>query len=358
MAGKKKEESRSEIENDLMKKVGHQNPLTVTEFLTTGSTLLDYAISNRKNGGIPVGRITEIFGDKSTGKSLLSFHIMAATQREGGIVVYIDTERAVDEHFMKRMGVDTNKNWIYPPAPKDIEGVFTLIEDVIKAVRQRYPKKDKKVTIVWDSVAASPARETIEKEYGDDRLGSAARAMSDCFKRSIGLFDLGFVTLICVNQIRMKIGGYGNPTTTPHGKSLPFYASCRLEIRSSGKVFEGTQKVGRVTGVNTKAVVDKTRMGPGYRNVEFPIMFDWGVDDEGSWLDYLKDLKYVMVGGSWSTLKLGEEEHRFQGVKGFKEKLDLPGVRDKVLAIIDEKMVVTYIDKPKSKFSGDAITEG
>lgn len=348
---------KDEFGEDLKKGIGHQDPLTVKEFLTTGSTLLDYAIANRKDGGVPVGRITEIFGDKGTGKSLLSFHIMGATQRQGGIVVYIDTERAIDEDFAQRMGVDINKDFFYPPVPKSIEGVFTLIENTIKVVRKRYPNKEKKVTIVWDSVAASPALETLEKDYGDDRLGSAARAMSDCFKRSIDMFDQGYVTLICVNQIRMKIGGYGSPVTTPHGKSLPFYASCRLDLKSTGKETEGSQKFGRVTGVNTKCFVDKTRMGPGYRTVEFPIMFDWGVDDEASWLDFLKDLKYATVGGSWTTLKLGEEEHKFQGYAGFKEKLALPGVRDKILDIIHEKMVITYGEEPKVRFR-DAITEG
>lgn len=354
---KKKEEF---IDLDFAKKIGHQEILTVKEFLSTGSTLLDYAISNRKNGGVPVGRITEIFGDKSTGKSLLAFHIMANTQKQGGIVVFIDTERAADEDFMNRMGVDTkNKNnFFYPPAPKSIEGVFELMESVIKVVRQKYPGKEKKVTIVWDSVAATKAKETLEEEYGEGRLGPEARAMSDCFKRGIDLFDLGFVTLICLNQIRMKIGGYGNPVTTPHGMTLPFYASARIEIKSIGKIREGSQKFGRIIGVNSKAYVNKTRMGPGYRDVEFPIMFDWGVDDEASWIDYLKELKYIVVNGGWNTLTLDGVEHKFQKASGFREKLALPGVREKILNIIHENMVIVYTKKPDIIVPRDAIIGG
>lgn len=346
------------IDDFLKGQVEHQEIKSVKEFLSTGSTLLDLAISNRKDGGIPVGRITEIYGWEGTGKSLLTYHILRSCQEKGGLCVYIDTERAADKEFMNRMGVDTEdrSKFYSPPPPASIEGVFELVEKLIKVIHQK-GKQKRIVTVVWDSVAASPAGETLEEDFGGGRLGSDSRAMSDCFKRAIEMLDLGYVTLVCINQKRTKIGANKYDTeTTGHGRSLGFYSSCRIDIKKAGKMTEGSQKYGRVIGINTKAIVQKSKMGPSHRNVEFPIMFDWGIDDEASWLDYLRDIKVVSTSGAWSTLSIDGEDHKFQGISGFKEKLALPGVHDKLKSIIEDSMVVKY--EKKQSFIEDAITEG
>lgn len=343
---------------ELKKELAGGEILTAKEFLSTGSTLLDYAIANRRDGGIPVGRITEISGMEATGKSLLAFHILAETQRRGGIGIYIDIERAADEEFMRRMGVDKDK-LIYPqPVPKSIEDVFQYIENVVKVVRTRWPNKEKIVTIVWDSVAATQAKSTVELDFGAGSITPEARAMSSCFKKAIDMLELGYVTLVCINQLREKIGVmFGDNKTTPHGKALPFYASTRLRLTSAGKVKNGNKKSDRTIGVNCKAQVVKNKVGPAHRSAEFPIMFDWGVDDAASWMDHLKECGSVKTAGAWSTLYLDGEEHKFQGTAGWREVLEKPGVKEKVLDIIEKSLVITFEKPPEEILVEDAITE-
>ena len=352
-----KKKNKEVDDHDLHELLGGKEIKSTKDFISTGSTLLDYAIANRRNGGIPVGRITEISGPEASGKSLIAYHIMANTQRRGGIAIYIDMERAADETFMKRMGVDAKK-LICPKPPKSIEAVFEYIENTIKVVKTRFPNKEKQVTIVWDSVAATSAEETIEATYDGGRLTPEARAMSKCLKKAIDIFEEGYVTLVCVNQLRTKIGvTFGDPTVTPHGKSLPFYASVRIKLASIGKVKEGTGKFGRVIGVNTKATVAKNRMGPPHRTSNFPIYFDWGINDEASFIDFLKDHEVIKQGGSWATLMLDDEEHKYQKVSGWEKTLKLPGVKERILNILEDKLVIKFDERPSDVvFEGDAIT--
>jgi protein RecA len=288
------------------------------------------------------------FGNKilhhNTGKSLLAYHILANTQKRDGIAVYIDIERAADEMFMKRMGVDTSKNFIYPKPPSSIEDVFTYIENIVKVVRTKFPNKEKLVTVVWDSVAATEAKESVENQYGEDRLAPEARAMSRCFKKAMDMLELGYITLVCINQVRQKIGvSFGDPETTPHGKALPFYSSARIKLANTGKIKDPTK---RVIGVSCRAKVVKAKSGPPHRQAEFPIYFDWGVDDELSWMEYLKAMSIVSTSGAWSTLKLDGEDHKFQGTAGWKEVLSRAGVRAKLLDIIDDSMTIKFDKKP------------
>lgn len=353
---KKKTETASNA--DLKAALGGQDILSAREFLSTGSTLLDYSIANKKNGGIPVGRITEIVGNEASGKSLLAYHIMASTQRRDGIAIYIDIERAADETFMKRMGVDTSNNFIYPKPPKSIEDVFAYIENTMKVVRTKFPNKEKLVTVVWDSIAATQALETVEQSYGEGRITPEARAMSQCFRRAIDSFEQGYITLVCINQLRTKIGvSFGDNEVTPHGKALPFYASTRIKLKSLGKVKEGGTKLGRIIGVNSKATVMKNKVGPSHRQANFPIMFDWGIDDESSFIDFLKDRDIIKTRGAWSTLYLGEEETKFQGTAGWREILKKPGVHNKILDLIDESMIIKFDKKPDDLAFEDSITE-
>lgn len=355
MAKAKKKNNKKEDNNfidEIKKSLGNREIITVDDFLSTGSTLLDYIISNRRDGGIPVGRITEICGNEASGKSLLAYHIMANTQRRDGLAVYIDTERAVDKNFMKRMGVETEKNFIYPePMPKSIEEVFDYIEKVVKVTRSRFPNKEKLVTVVWDSVAATQAHASIESDYlkGGEGITPEARAMSRCFKKVIDALDLGYVTLVCINQLRKNIGVvFGDDEITPHGKALPFYASCRIKLRAGKKIKEKATS-SRIIGVSCRPKIIKNKVAPGWRETEFPMMFDWGVDDQASWIDLLKELNYVKTSGAWSSLDIGGHSLKFQGVSGWKKMLrENPDVVKDILNVLEENMIIKFDQPPES----------
>jgi len=321
----------------------------VEDFISTGSTLLDYAIANKTNGGVPVGRITEIVGREGSGKSLLAYHIMANTQKRGGIAVYIDTERAYNKEFMERMGVNTKKNFIMPEQiPGSIEEVFEYVERVVMHTRLKFPEKNKIVTVIWDSVAATPGKDEIEVAHTENpRMATEARAMSRSFRKVIKALDSGFVTLVCINQLREKIGvSFGDPDTTPHGGALPFYASVRVKLKSLKQIRD--LKADRTVGVSTQAKVYKNKVGPNHRSVDFPLMYDWGVADETSWIEFMKDLEHVKTTGAWSTLTVGDQEYTFQGSSGWAELMKKEEVRKFVLDTIENRMVINFDRKPDS----------
>jgi recombination protein RecA len=363
MSKKSNKESnvQDELSDFLTKELGSSSEDKVEKFISTGSTLLDYAIANRTDGGIPVGRITEICGNEGSGKSLIAYHIMANTQKMGGIAVYIDTERAYNQAFMERMGVNTKSRFVIPSKekmPKTIEEVFDYIEDCVIKTSLKMPKKDVPVTIVWDSVAATIGKEEIENAHADTpRMGTEARAMSRSLRKAIHALDTGYVTLVCINQLREKIGvSFGDPDVTSHGKALPFYASVRVKLKSM-KQIKDTQS-GRTIGVATQAKVFKNKVGPNHRAVDFPLYFDWGVNDEVSWLDYLKDLEVVKTTGPWSTLSVGGEDLKFQGTQGWVDVLKNDKAKEFVLDKIEESMVIKFDRRPESiAIDPDSILE-
>lgn len=355
-----KKGSEEEIFDYFKKELDAVEEEKVESFISTGSTLLDYKIANRPNGGVPVGRITEIIGGEGSGKSLLAYHIMSNTQKRGGIAVYIDTERSFNEEFMKRMGVDTTPGRFIRPkkTPGSIEEVFEYIEKVVMHTRLKFPKKDKLVTIVWDSVAATPGREELEVSHTETpRMGTEARAMSRSLRKVIESLDSGYVTLICINQLREKIGvSFGDTDTTPHGRALAFYASTRIKLKSLKQIRD--IKEDRTIGINTQAKVFKNRVGPNYRTADFPIMYDWGVADEASWLEYMKDLEHVKTSGAWSTLTINDQEYSFQGTSGWLELLKKDDIRKFVLDTIGSKEVIRLDRKPESiDIDPDSILE-
>jgi recombination protein RecA len=346
-AATKIEENTDEIFEYFKRELEAGESEKVETFISTGSTLLDYAISNRPDGGIPVGRITEIAGGEGSGKSLLAYHIMSNTQKKGGIAIYLDTERAYNQEFMERMGVDTKKNFIMPKSvPGSIEDVFEFIENVITLTRARIPNKDKFVTIVWDSVAATPGKDDIEVAHTHvARMGTEARAMSRSLRKITGALDAGHVTLVCINQLREKIGfGFGDPDTTPHGRSLPFYASVRIKLKSLKQIKE---KDGRTVGVGTQAKVWKNKVGPNWRAVDFPIYYDWGVGDEISWLEFMKNLSFVKTSGAWSALSAEGEDHKFQSTHGWMKLATDKDIRKFILNEIENKMVIKFDRRPE-----------
>jgi recombination protein RecA len=197
-----------------------ESPTHVKRWISTGSVQLDYLISNRKNGGLPEGRIIEIFGPPSIGKSHIAAQIAKATQAMGGIVVYIDTENAVSIENLKSLGVEISKRLVYIDT-HCTEDVFSIAESTI--MKAKALQKDVPVTIIWDSVAATSPKAELAGEYDKDSIGLQARAISKGMRKITGIIANQNVLLVCLNQIRTKMGVlYGDPTTTPGGES---YAS-------------------------------------------------------------------------------------------------------------------------------------
>lgn len=286
----------------------------------------------------------------NTGKSLLAYHILANTQKQGGLAVYIDIERSLSEDFMARMGVDTNKLIVPKHIPDHIEGVFTYIENIIKAAEAKYSKKNIPITVVWDSVAATMSKETIEKKYGEGRITPEARAMSDCFKRVMPNLDMGHVTLVCINQLRKNIGVmFGDDEITPHGKALPFYASVRIKMQSSIKKLKDENN-GRVIGVPTTAKVFKNKVGPAHRSAKFNIMFDWGVDDDPSLYTLLEESEIIEKTYGWRTYTdISGEVHKFQDPDGtgkWRELLEDSKFRESVNIHVRDKLIIDFKKRP------------
>ena len=303
MARKKIKSAESSIQKDsvlneilvesLNKKLGDvayilgkgDSPPEVKEWLSTGSTVLDTIISNDENadGGIPVGRLTEISGEAATGKSLLSYLILKDCQDKGGVPVLIDTENACNEDFLNLLGLKP-----YPEGSlvyiqvESVEKVFQAIEDIIRKIRENEP--DKLCCIVWDSVAGTSTDVELQNEYGESTIGMHARMIGQGLRKSIRFIGQQRVALVFLNQVRQKIGVFfGDDTTTPGGKAIPFFSSVRMKLYSGGKVKAGKD----VIGVGIKPKLIKNRMGPPHREAELKMYFTKGLIDEESWLDIL-----------------------------------------------------------------------
>lgn len=308
------------IVSDLKKSLGDvayiigrdESPSEVPDWLSTGSTMLDMTVCNNPtlSGGIPVSRLTEIYGDAATGKSLLAYQILSSCQKKGGIAVLIDTENSANWDFLKLVGLDPNKNLIYIQVDT-IEEVFTSIERVITKIREG--DKNKLCAIVWDSVAGTTTKAELQGDFGDSTMGLAARLIGQGLRKTIRYIGSQKVALIFLNQIRQKIGQaamFGSPNTTPGGKAIPFFASTRIELLTAGKIKNAKKEV---IGVGVKAKVVKNRFGPPFRETIFNIYFDRGTVEEEFWLECLIDHKAAKaVNNANSTLEYKGEVLQFK----------------------------------------------
>lgn len=272
---------------------------------------------------------------------------MANCQKQGGLAIYIDTERAANKEFMERMGIDYKKLWQPKEIPNSIEAVFNLIEKITNTARTRLKDKKKPVVIVWDSVAATCGLQEEETAYDAHAgMASEARAMSRGLKKILPTLNLGFVTLICINQLREKIGvSFGDSETTPHGKALPFYASVRIKMKSKKQIKD--TKTQRTIGVDTDAKVFKNKVGPNWRVANFPLFYDWGVSDEISLLDFCSEIG-VVTGTTWKSFVFKGEEHKFQGTAKWVELLKNPEILNFVKTKIEDAMIIKHDRKPES----------
>ncbi len=326
-------------------------PTDFTDFISTGATMLDIAISNRPHGGIAVGRITELTGLEGSGKSLVGAQLIANTQKRGGVAVLIDTETAVNPEFFKAVGIDMNK-LVYVHL-STVEDIFDAITNIIEKVRAA-KDKDKLVTIIVDSVAAASTKKEMEADFGKDGYATdKAIIISKAMRKITGLLGRERIALVFTNQLRQKMNApaFSDPWTTSGGKAIAFHASTRIRLSLIGKIQDGNKNV---VGVNVKAVVVKNRLGPPHRVAEFDIYFDRGIDDYGSWLDVLKENNLVKQSGAWYTMidETTGEEVKFQS-KDFPKFLDSNITRKEE---IYSKICDTLIMKYRSEYNPDAMT--
>jgi recombination protein RecA len=287
------------------------------EAIPTGALSLDYALGI---GGIPRGRVTEIFGPESSGKTTLCLHVIAEAQKMGGLAAFIDAEHALDVNYAKKLGVDTANLLISQPdfGEQALEITDTLVRSNALDV------------IVIDSVAALVPRSEIEGEMGDATMAVQARLMSQALRKLTAAIAKSKTSVIFVNQLRSKIGVmFGNPETTTGGNALKFYASVRIDIRRITQIKEGENVVGN----RTKVKIVKSKVAPPFKQVEFDILYNEGISKTGDLIDLGVDQGIVKKSGAWFSY--GED--RYQGREGFKQKLmeteDLRKSLDKELRI-------------------------
>lgn len=260
-------------------------PTNVKRWIDTGSIQLNYSIRNDEDGGYPEGRIIEIFGPPSCGKSHLAYHAAAVTQKMGGLVVYVDTENATPVTKLASMGIDVTKRFVYCDSHMT-EEVFDIIDKTITKAKGIIDK-NVPVLVIWDSVAATSPKIELEGEYTDNTIGAQARAISKGMRKITGVIGANNVTLLCLNQIRTKIGVmFGDPTAPPGGNAIPFHASVRIALNGGGLI---KNKDGEIIGIHTTALIKKNKVAPPFKKIEFNIIFGKGIDESDYIFDRVRD---------------------------------------------------------------------
>jgi len=297
------------------------SPVEALEVIPTGSLGLDLALGV---GGLPKGRIIEVYGPESSGKTTLAIHAMAEAQKNGGIAAFIDAEHAFDQFYAKKLGVDVDNLFI--SQPDNGEQALEIADSLIRSGAIDI--------IVIDSVAALTPKSEIEGEMGDSKMGLQARLMSQALRKLTSTINRTNCTCIFINQLREKIGVmFGNPETTTGGNALKFYSSVRLDIRRMGQIKEGDQ----VKGNRVKVKVVKNKVAPPFRIVEFDIMFGEGISRIGEIIDMGVDKNILKKSGSWYSF---EDTKLGQGRDAVKNMLlDNPELLETVEAKIKETLV-------------------
>lgn len=266
-------------------KLGEAHKVDV-ELISSGSLSLDLALG----GGYPKGRIIEIYGPESSGKTTLTLHAIAEVQRAGGTAAFIDAEHALDPSYAKRLGVDTDN--LLVSQPDNGEQALEIAETLVRS--------NAVDLVVVDSVAALVPQAEIDGDMGDSHMGLQARLMSQALRKLTGIINKSKTTVIFINQIRMKIGVmFGNPETTTGGNALKFYASVRLDIRRTGQIKNGED----IMGNRTKVKVVKNKIAPPFRIAEFDIMYNEGISKTGDVLDLAVQHEIVGKAGAWFDYK-------------------------------------------------------
>ena len=303
-----------------------EDSIVKIEGISTGSISLDAAIGI---GGIPRGRVTEIYGPESSGKTTLTLHIIAEAQKAGGYAAFIDAEHAMDPEYAKKLGVDTDNLLISQPDTG--EQALDITETLVRSGALD--------VIVIDSVAALVPKAELDGDMGDTHVGLQARLMSQALRKLTGTVSKSRTSVIFINQIRHKIGVmFGSPETTSGGNALKFYASVRLDIRRIGQIKEGDQVVGN----RTRVKVVKNKIAPPFKNTEFDIMYGEGISYEGDLLDLAVQADIVNKTGAWFAFN---NEKIGQGRENAKRYLK------------DNEKVCSEIEKAVKAFLGIGVEE-
>ncbi len=300
------------------------------EAIPTGALSLDHALGI---GGVPRGRVTEIYGPESSGKTTLCLHIIAEAQKAGGLAAFIDAEHALDVNYAKRLGVDTANLLLSQPdfGEQALEITDTLVRSNALDI------------IVIDSVAALVPRSEIEGEMGDATMAVQARLMSQALRKLTGAISKSKTSVIFINQLRSKIGVmFGNPETTTGGNALKFYASLRLDIRRIAAIKDGSDVIGN----RTRVKIVKSKVAPPFKEVEFDILYNEGISKTGDLLDLAVNFGIVKKSGAWFTY----DEDRYQGREQFRQKLvEIPELYKKLEKEVKQKLGLIKDEKPAAE---------
>lgn len=327
------------------------DPSQILDWVSTGNDVLDLAIANRAHGGVPGGRITELTGLEASGKSLLAAHLLATTQKNGGLAVFIDTEYAVSPEFLTAIGVDISK-MLYINVTT-VEDIFDNIESIVAQIRKL--NKNRLVTIVVDSMAAASTRKEMASDHGADGYATGkAIAISKAMRKITELIAKQRIALVFTNQLRQKIGfvGLGDPWTTSGGKALAFHASLRVRLKAIGRITRADKSV---IGIKTKCTIIKNRMGPPMRSVDFDIYFDRGIDNYGNWLDMLigadiiTNAKKVKGTEKKTKKQLEEEKEEDKKAKNLQFIMVVDGKEPEAVVFDKKNLPTLLIERPECK---------
>lgn len=305
------------------------------EVISTGILPLDIALGV---GGIPRGRIIEIYGPESSGKTTVTLHMIAEAQRQGGIAAFIDAEHAMDPVYAKNLGVDIDNLLISQPDTG--EQALEIVEALVRSGAVDI--------IVVDSVAALVPRTEIEGDMGDAHVGLLARLMSQAMRKLTGIISKSRTTAIFINQIREKVGVmYGNPETTTGGRALKFYSSVRLDVRKFDVVKQGTN----VLGNRTRVKVVKNKVAPPFKVAEFDIMYGEGVSKESSIIDIASELDILNKSGSWYSYngnRLGQGKDTVKEILRNQPEL-MAEIEAKLYEMLKDEAVIQKLTAPSKK---------
>ena len=315
-------------------RMGDEEPQKVAS-IPTGALALDLALGV---GGVPRGRIVEIFGPESSGKTTLALHIIAEAQRAGGLAAFIDAEHALDPTYAQAIGVDLEN--LYFSQPDNGEQALEIADTLVRSGALDI--------VVVDSVAALVPRAEIEGEMGDSHVGLQARLMSQALRKLSGSLSRSGTTAVFINQLREKIGVmFGSPETTPGGRALKFYSSVRLDIRRIGALKVGNDAVGNQTRVK----VVKNKVAPPFKTVEFDVMYGEGISKEGSLLDIGIENGVIQKSGAWFAYG---DERLGQGRENAKQFLkENDEARERILEDIYEKLGLSRLADAPGENTGE-----